>query len=297
MLQGVSVSLADLASLRGAAAQSWRGLAQQLGAHESRLLGQGMHMREIRPYQPGDDIRHIHWRASARAQGTYSKVYDVEHELPWMLLIALTPSMFFGSRTAFKSVRALDAAARIAWARHAQHDSVGSLLLTAQQHRWHAPTRMASGLLRQLDEWASSSTLTSEHPLSVGHFRQCMGELPRYIKRQQATVVIADFLPHYPWREWIQAMQGIPTTFLQITDALETSLPSQGVFPAMSGGRVHWLTGSAQAQARYGASRQAWFQQLRDQLDPQRHRWVTLDTQQDPDHWQWLMQDQSHDRR
>lgn len=297
MLQGVSVSLAELVALRGATGESWRGLARQLGNHESRLLGQGMQIREIRPYQPGDDVRHIHWRASARAQGTFSKVYDVEHELPWMLLLALTPSMFFGSKVAFKSVRALDAAARIAWSRHAQHDSVGSLVLSAQGHIWHPPTRMEAGILRQLDDWASQSTQTSEAALPVERFRACMTELPRYIRRQQATVVVADFMPHYPWREWIQAMHGIPTTFLQITDALETALPSRGVFPAMSGGRVHWLTGSSAAQARYNASRQGWLQQLREHLDPQRHRWVTLDTQQDPAQWDWSAQEHSHDRR
>ncbi|WLD59553.1 DUF58 domain-containing protein [Salinispirillum sp. LH 10-3-1] len=295
MLTGTSVTLDQLAALRrppGAGLQ--KGLALQVGAHESRLTGAGMQISEVRHYQPGDDIRHIHWRISARSNETFTKVYDVEHELPWLMLILLTPSMYFGSRQAFKSVRALDAITQLAWQRQSLHDSIGSAVLSPHGSFWSEPARHVGGLLQQLSAWADhSQPITSDQAptVSLDAFRHFTEQLQGFIRRQQAIVLMGDFMPPYPWDALIASLHGYPTTFIQVTDPLETALPDSGRYPVLSGRRLQWLTSDRTVQQRYHDSRTRWLSELRDELDPQRHRWVRIDTTQDPSEWHWLDQE------
>lgn len=295
MLTGTRVTLEQLMALRRPLGSGFeKGLAMQVGAHESRLTGAGMQISEVRHYQPGDDIRHIHWRISARSNETFTKVYDVEHELPWLLLVMLTPSMYFGSRKAFKSVRALEAVTQLAWQRQSLHDSIGSAVLSPQGSFWSEPARNVAGLLPQLSAWAEhsqSDDTDQAQPLSLDAFRRFCEQLQGFIRRQQAIVVAGDFMPPYPWEMLIDALHGYPTTFIQITDPLEASLPNSGQYPVLSGRRLQWLNSDVAIQQRYHDSRSSWFSDLRAILDSQRHRWVTLDTTQDPTDWHWPEQE------
>ena len=83
--------------------------AQMAGGHLSALRGRGMEYHESRPYQPGDDIRAIDWRVTARSGETHTKIYREERERPVLLWLDLSRSMFFGTRTCFKSVLAASA--------------------------------------------------------------------------------------------------------------------------------------------------------------------------------------------
>ena len=54
--------------------------AQRAGSYLSSFRGRGMEYHESRPYQPGDDIRTIDWRVTARSGRTHTKVYREELE-------------------------------------------------------------------------------------------------------------------------------------------------------------------------------------------------------------------------
>lgn len=45
------------------------------GTYASSFKGQGLAFREVRPYQPGDDVRVIDWNVSARMQEPFVKVF------------------------------------------------------------------------------------------------------------------------------------------------------------------------------------------------------------------------------
>jgi len=51
-----------------------------LGNFKSRLKGSGMQFKEFRPYEPGDEIRNIHWPVSAKTQRTMVKIYEEEKQ-------------------------------------------------------------------------------------------------------------------------------------------------------------------------------------------------------------------------
>ena len=81
------------------------------GRHASRLRGRGLNFEEMRNYLPGDDIRSIDWKATARTGKPHVRVFTEERDRPALLVVDQRMSMFFGSRLNLKSVTAAEAAA------------------------------------------------------------------------------------------------------------------------------------------------------------------------------------------
>src|ERR1700754_1797969 len=81
------------------------------GRHASKLRGRGLDFEEVRQYIPGDDIRNIDWKVTARTGTTHSKVFNEEKERPTFMVLDQSSWMFFGSQRFVKSVAAAHAAA------------------------------------------------------------------------------------------------------------------------------------------------------------------------------------------
>lgn len=130
MTEGVTVQLDELIALRRYAQRVHykpTGSAIRAGNHLSKLRGRGMDFAEARNYQAGDEIRHMEWRVTARTGRPHVKLYQEERERPVVILSDFNPSMFFGTRLAFKSVIAARLAAMLAWTAIKQGDRVGGL--------------------------------------------------------------------------------------------------------------------------------------------------------------------------
>ncbi len=130
---GVHASLTDLVALRFKAS-GFSFLPRQpvhsilAGRHASRLRGRGLNFDEIRRYLPGDDIRQMDWKVTARTRVPHTRVYTEEHGRPALLVVDQRLSMFFGSRLNFKSVTAAEAAALAAWRAITTKDTVGAVI-------------------------------------------------------------------------------------------------------------------------------------------------------------------------
>ena len=98
------------------------------GRHASRLRGRGLNFEEIRRYLPGDDIRSMDWKVTARTKKPHTRVYTEERDRPVILVVDQRLSMFFGSKVAMKSVTAAETAALAAWRAMSMGDRVGALV-------------------------------------------------------------------------------------------------------------------------------------------------------------------------
>lgn len=163
--------------------------------HRSRLRGRGMEFADLRPYQAGDDIRHMDWRVTARTGRPHCKVYQEERERPVVFVVDFSPSMYFGTRIAFKSVVAARLAALLAWTVDKQGDRVGALLYSADTHKELTPKLRDAGVLPFLAALSEFSKLdgrgTNGKPpivLSEELFR-----LRRVIKPGSIVILISDF--------------------------------------------------------------------------------------------------------
>ncbi len=89
-------------------------LGPWLGPFRSQRRGHGLDFDDMRPYQHGDDVRHIDWKATARHNDVYTRMYKEEKEHVVTLAVDFTSSMFTGSEQ-LKSVNAGLLAAKLAW--------------------------------------------------------------------------------------------------------------------------------------------------------------------------------------
>ena len=102
------------------------------GGHKSRFRGRGMDFDQVRIYQPGDDVRSIDWRVTARTEVPHTKIFSEERERPILVISDLRSSMFFGSQR-LKSVVACEVSAALAWAGLAANDRAGGLIFGQQE--------------------------------------------------------------------------------------------------------------------------------------------------------------------
>ena len=114
------------------------------GNHASRLRGRGLNFDELRHYNPGDDLRHLDWRASQRYGKPFVRSYTEERDLPVLILVDQRMNMFFGSRRNFKSVTAAELAALSAWMAFHGGDRVGGLVFNDSRIERVSPIRSRS---------------------------------------------------------------------------------------------------------------------------------------------------------
>ena len=98
------------------------------GNHRSPFRGQGLEFDSVREYVPGDDIRNIDWRVTARTGSPHLKLFNEERERHRIICVDMNATMRFGTRNTFKSVQAARAAALLGWQGLANHDSVSGCL-------------------------------------------------------------------------------------------------------------------------------------------------------------------------
>jgi len=122
------------------------------GAHLSRFQGRGVEFDEVRAYQPGDDIRSMDWRVTARTGKPHTKLFREERERPALMLVDMRPAMFFATCGALKAVIAAECASLLAWSVMQQGDRIGSLIFAGDstEQQLAKPVRGRRGVLRML---------------------------------------------------------------------------------------------------------------------------------------------------
>lgn len=152
---GVLVSLSDLLEARLQCRQlplfsTPQRSGRQRGRQRARLRGRGMDFDRVRIYQPGDDIRSIDWRVTARTGSAHTKVFNEERERPVFILCEQSSRLFFGSQRQFKSVLAAECAALIGWSALANNDRIGGLIIQDSACRESRPRRNRHALINLL---------------------------------------------------------------------------------------------------------------------------------------------------
>src|SRR6056297_3128294 len=102
------------------------------GQYHSVFKGRGMDFRDVRAYQPGDDIRVIDWNVSARMNELHVKQFVEERELTVFLLVDASGSQTFGTKNRRKRETAAQLAALLAFSAIKNNDRVGLIVFTDQ---------------------------------------------------------------------------------------------------------------------------------------------------------------------
>lgn len=202
--KGVHVTAEDLAALEAQARDFGfprkRPVNRLLaGRHASHMRGRGLAFEELRNYLPGDDIRTIDWRVTARTGKPFVRVYDEEKDRPALIVVDQRMNMFFGSRLMMKSVSAAETAALCAWRVMALGDRVGGFVFNDSRidelvpHRSRAAViQFASTLAKQNGEL--SADLDVER--GTAQLDRVLEAVAAVAHHDHLVIVVSDFEGH-----------------------------------------------------------------------------------------------------
>jgi len=237
-----------------------------VGPHHTRFRGRGIEFEEVRAYHPGDDVRSIDWRVTARSGKPHTKLFREERERPVVLLVDQSLSMFFGSKNCFKSVMAAHTAALLAWAAFQNNDRVGGLVFNGNEHDQVKPKRSAKNVLQLLSRINDFNHRLHRQlaPATTG-LDQALEELRRIIRPGTNIFIISDFqrLSNDGIKHLHLLSKHNDISAIRIYDPLEQNLPKKGYYSITNGEQRFTLyTGESGLRRRYRES----FQKKSDSL-------------------------------
>ena len=122
------------------------------GAYHSVFKGRGMEFDEVRPYEPGDEIRLVDWNVSARMNGLFVKRFVEERELTVMLLVDMSASQVFGTRAQTKADLMAEISSTLAFSAIKNNDRVGLVMFTDRVEKYVAPKKGKKHVLRVISD-------------------------------------------------------------------------------------------------------------------------------------------------
>ncbi len=303
-LRGAIPTLHELIALRsGARHLEWllhqRVRTAGAGSRQSRFRGRGIDFAEVRVYEPGDDVRHIDWRVTARTGQPHTKLFQEERERPILVLADLGPSSFFGTRRRMKSVAISELAALLLWRAYDHGDRVGALVRDVDDHQAFRPRHSRTTLLRILRqlELACSDlarSLSADIPsrperqpgFSLG---DALEQARRVARPGSRVLVLSDFADRDVLKEdgvvarnLLQLGRHCDLEVLHVTDPFERELPPAALYPVSDGRERRLLdTFPATSRAAWQQRHQARTEQIIAMVRRARGRFGSFGTEDD----------------
>lgn len=219
--------------------------AHLVGGHLSPFKGRGMEFAEVRQYQPGDDIRTIDWRVTARTGKVHTKIFQEERERPVYIVTDLQDTMFFGSRNRFKSTLASLHSARAFWAAFNSGNRVAGLFSSATDHIELKPSNRRQNGLRLLQHLMELHNQRLEQVYEQGaayevnqdSLKDALLRLRHLVKGGSLIYIFSDFMnlnqecqQHLTYLAQHNDIYGV-----MIADPLESTIPLPGQYSLTDG--------------------------------------------------------------
>lgn len=312
-MRGAVPTLPELLALRAAAARLvWTPprtvRAGGAGQRSSRFRGRGIDFAETRAYQPGDDIRHIDWRVTARTGRVHTKVFHEERERPILLLADLGPQTFFGTRQRLKSLAVAELTTLLLWRAYDDGDRVGALLRTATGLEALRPRKTQQSVLRIQNRLRRGCEVLAErygaapgpgarppHPPVEG-LEAALQELLKVVRPGTTVIVVSDFADGLdPFPKVLEQLERLGQQAqvhgILVSDPFERAAPPAGRYPLSDGRRRQTLDlAGREAAARWTERYQTRRDALAAQLQRQEGRLLECSTDGDylQDLGRWL---------
>ncbi|MFO0662714.1 MAG: DUF58 domain-containing protein [Polyangiaceae bacterium] len=214
-----------------------RANSELAGTYTSGLRGQGLAFREVRPYQPGDDVRTIDWNVSARMNEPFVKVFTEEREMTVMLAVDVSRSMLFGTQRTSKGHVATEVTALLAFSAIRNNDRVGLILGGSQVRRLVAPKRGEKHVMRCVREVLTGgidehTTVMSGAETRLGpatNLASMLDSLVHVARRRCVAFVVSDFFADQMERKLSIASSKHDVVPIVVTDPRDMDLPDVGL--------------------------------------------------------------------
>ncbi|MFA7444835.1 MAG: DUF58 domain-containing protein [Flavobacteriaceae bacterium] len=219
------------------------------GEYNTTFKGKGMTFSEVRRYQFGDDVRAIDWNVTARYNEPYVKVFEEERELTMMLMVDISGSGDFGTKSQFKKETMTEITATLAFSATQNNDKIGLILFSDQIELYIPPKKGKSHVLRiirELIEFKPESNKTS--------VSEALKFLSGVQKKRAIVFMISDFMADDFERTLKIAAKKHDVTGIRVFDEKEQKLPNIGLvnmLDAETGKQKLINTGSKKVRTEY----------------------------------------------
>ena len=194
------------------------------GNYHSIFKGQGIEFSEIREYRPGDDIRSIDWKVTARYNHPYIKEFIEERDLQAYFILDMSGSGSFGNNVT-KKRKSLEVAASLMFAALRNNDKIGVFLFTDTVEKF-IPARKGKKHVLQ----ALSSIISFEPKSNTTNLESSLIQISKILKRRSILFIISDFFDSSNYFHPLKILrQRHDIVALKISDLREQQIPDIGL--------------------------------------------------------------------
>lgn len=236
----VTVSQDDLMALKErarhvVAPETRKMVMKGAGGVRSPFLTRGLDFQEMRAYQPGDDIRQINWRMTAKYGKPFTKLYTEEKERPVYLICDMRSRMKFASHGDFKSVVAARLTMFLGWFAEQKKDRIRTLLILPDLIKMRQLENGENGLFHFISDIEAASVPTQTE-IDETTLTQALIEIGRLSESGALIFICSDChdLTRTAVAELVRLGRKSEVALIQIYDEMEEKLPI-GVFPMTNG--------------------------------------------------------------
>jgi len=218
------------------------------GQYRSIFRGAGIEFEEVREYTPGDDVKSIDWKVSARMGKPFIKRYREEREQVVMLLVDMSGSGRFGTTGGIKRETMAEIAAILAFNAIRNNDKAGAILFTDRVERYIPPQKGSAHVWRLIRE---IFTFEPEH--TGTDIVEAVGFLARVCRKRSVAFLVSDFLTEDFGRSTTLRIKSAGRKHelisVLVTDPGEFDLPEAGIIALkdLETGAVRYLDASDRA--------------------------------------------------
>lgn len=225
------------------------------GAYQSVYKGRGLSFAAVRPYQPGDDVRSIDWKVTARTGETFIKQHIEERELTLLIVIDGSASVLFGTQDRRKRDFAAELGAVLAYAANNNNDRAGLLIFSDHIEHYIPPKKGRNHLLHMIRDLLTVETKGKGTDLSLA-----LRTANRLLPTGAIIFLLSDFLmPAESYRKDLMlAGQRHELVNVILSDPLEDNLPDVGLLVMRDSetGEIQWVdTSSKEWQEQFRKKR------------------------------------------
>ena len=221
--------------------------ATLMGQYHSAFKGQGMTFSEVRPYQFGDEIRRIDWNKTARFREPFVKVMEEERELTMMLLVDISASMDYGTKTQLKREFVAEIAASLGFSAAGNNDKVGLILFADKVYKVIPPKKGRKHILAII-----STILSADYVPAESQIDKALEYMMNIFKKRSMLFLFSDFEDEYDVKMLRVASRKHQLLGMRIFDDKDVQIPDVGyaLFQDAETGKQIWANTSS-ARWRY----------------------------------------------
>lgn len=197
------------------------------GDYRTLWRGFGLELADLREYQPGDDVRHIDWNASARLHTAHVRTFQEDREVCAWFLVDLTGSVDFGSGPRPKRAVAMSVTAVLARLLVRHGNRVGALLYAGDGACTAVPARGGRRQVLHLLHRMGQTPATGQRATRLSNL---LTQALSLLGPRSVVFVISDFISEPGWERPLGLLaQRHDVVAVRMHDPLEAALPDLGV--------------------------------------------------------------------